>query len=201
MFRRRLSMTTLLLAAILALWSPTKAQDQSAAVAVVRATSSSTHEWGEPMGYVWFTPSPTGGTTVEAKIWGLEPNSRHGFHIHQWGDSTQRDARSAGGHYAPRGHEHGSPEAAEKHVGDLGNLVSDAHGKAHYRETLERLRIDGEFSILGRAIIIHKEPDTFGQPTGNAGSRIGCGVIGRTKPEGASLSPADVSLKKVDSKE
>lgn len=43
----------------------------------------------------------------------------------------------------------------------------------------------GEYSVLGRAIVVHAGQDDLGQggdaeslKTGNAGSRIGCGVIG-----------------------
>ncbi|XWX15616.1 superoxide dismutase family protein [Nannocystis pusilla] len=35
----------------------------------------------------------------------------------------------------------------------------------------------GDYSVLGRAIIVHEKPDDFGQPTGNAGARLACGII------------------------
>jgi superoxide dismutase, Cu-Zn family len=31
-------------------------------------------------------------------------------------------------------------------------------------------------------VIVHAKPDDFGQPVGNAGARIGCGVIGIANP-------------------
>ena len=32
--------------------------------------------------------------------------------------------------------------------------------------------------VLGRAIVVHANPDDYGtQPAGNAGARVGCGVI------------------------
>ena len=37
----------------------------------------------------------------------------------------------------------------------------------------------GAQSFLDRAVIIHGKRDDGGQPTGNAGPRIGCGVIKR----------------------
>jgi Cu-Zn family superoxide dismutase len=34
--------------------------------------------------------------------------------------------------------------------------------------------------IIGRAIIIHRDPDDFrSQPSGNAGAKIACGIISR----------------------
>ena len=35
--------------------------------------------------------------------------------------------------------------------------------------------------VLGRGVIVHAKPDDGGQPTGNAGARIGQGVIGLAK--------------------
>ncbi|MEW6160540.1 MAG: superoxide dismutase family protein [Verrucomicrobiota bacterium] len=32
--------------------------------------------------------------------------------------------------------------------------------------------------IIGRSVIVHAKPDDGGQPVGNAGARIACGVIG-----------------------
>ena len=35
--------------------------------------------------------------------------------------------------------------------------------------------------IVGRAIVIHEGPDSWGQPTGDAGARLGCGIIKRIR--------------------
>lgn len=119
---------------------------------------------------------------IVAEIQGLSPNAKHGFHIHQYGDCSALDGKSAGGHYNPTGTPHGLPPAAERHAGDLGNLQADAHGTAHYELTVDNIMIAGPHNpVLGRAIIIHGKEDDGGQPTGNAGPRIGCGVIGIAK--------------------
>ncbi len=124
-----------------------------------------------------------GGVKLTADIQGLAPDSRHGFHIHEFGDCSAADATSAGSHYDPAGTKHhGRPSDTAKHGGDMGNLQADNAGKAHLELLLDGVTISGEHSILGRAVIIHANPDDFSQPVGNAGGRIGCGVIGTTKP-------------------
>jgi Cu-Zn family superoxide dismutase len=121
---------------------------------------------------------------VLADIEGLAPGSKHGFHVHEFGDCSAPDATSAGSHYDPAGTKHhGSPSDQMKHPGDLGNIEADSAGKAHYEITIQGVTIDGATApILGRAVIVHANPDDFSQPVGNAGGRIGCGVIGIPKP-------------------
>lgn len=119
------------------------------------------------------------GIAVVANIENLEPNSRHGFHIHQYGDCTAPDATSAGGHYNPTQERHGGRQADERHVGDLGNLESNDRGIANLEYIDDKLTMDGAHTILGRGIIVHAGEDDYEtQPTGDAGGRIGCGVIG-----------------------
>jgi superoxide dismutase, Cu-Zn family len=39
------------------------------------------------------------------------------------------------------------------------------------------------FTILGRGVVVHaQEDDLESQPVGDAGARIGCGVIGVAEP-------------------
>ncbi len=121
---------------------------------------------------------------VIADLEGLAPSSKHGFHIHEFGDCSAPDATSAGSHFDAEGTKHhGRPDESMKHSGDLGNVESDATGNAHYEITVQGISIAGEHApILGRGVIVHAKPDDFGQPVGNAGGRIGCGVIGIMKP-------------------
>jgi Cu-Zn family superoxide dismutase len=85
---------------------------------------------------------------------------------------------SAGGHYNPEGKPHGLPTTEERHAGDLGNLTADASGHAHYEITVDNISLStGRNPVLGKAVIVHAKPDDGGQPTGNAGARLGCGVI------------------------
>jgi Cu-Zn family superoxide dismutase len=126
------------------------------------------------------------GTMVKviADLEGLTPGGKHGFHVHEFGDCTAPDATSAGSHYDAEGTKHhGRPEDTMKHSGDLGNIEADAGGKAHYEVTIQGVSIAGDHApIIGRGVIVHAKADDFGQPVGNAGGRIGCGVIGIMKP-------------------
>ena len=143
------------------------------AVAVVHSTAGNNAH-----GTVTFTQDGD-KVKVVAHIEGLTPGQKHAMHVHQFGDCSAPDAMSAGGHYNPEGHEHGLPEKGKRHAGDLGNLTADNDGKAHYEITVENISIAGvKNPIIGRSVIVHAKPDDGGQPVGNAGARIGCGVIG-----------------------
>jgi Cu-Zn family superoxide dismutase len=121
------------------------------------------------------------GLHIEAHIIGLTPGE-HGFHIHEFGNCACDDAVCAGGHFNPTKDIHGSPESKHRHVGDLGNLVANEEGIAEYKLVDTDSTLNGPHSILGRGLIIHAQPDDYTtQPTGNAGARIGCGVVGIAK--------------------
>lgn len=119
------------------------------------------------------------GVRVIAEINGLAPNSSHGFHIHQFGDCSALDGTSAGGHFNPQSQPHGGPDSDQRHVGDLGNITVDEDGFAQVDYVDMLLSFDGPNSILGRGVIVHAgEDDLQSQPTGDAGARLSCGVIG-----------------------
>ncbi len=133
-------------------------------------------------GRVTFLKVPD-GIKIIADIEGLTPG-KHGFHIHEYGDCSAPDGTSAGGHFNPEDVPHGAPVDAQPHVGDLGNLIADSEGRAHYEMTGDHLSFLGSHSIIGLSVIVHAgEDDLVSQPTGNAGSRVACGVIGIAKPE------------------
>ena len=114
---------------------------------------------------------------ITVSVKGAVPGT-HAVHIHEKGDCSAPDATSAGGHFNPGGHMHGAPDAKEHHAGDLGNMTVGADGSGSLMIQSSELSLEGSNSILGRAIIMHEKSDDFvTQPTGNAGGRIGCGVI------------------------
>jgi Cu-Zn family superoxide dismutase len=123
----------------------------------------------------------TGGVIIKGDIQGLTPG-KHGFHIHEYGDCSSIDGSSAGGHFNPMSMQHGAPTDKERHEGDMGNIVADASGNAHIEYIDSVIKLNGPDSIIGRGVVVHKgEDDLKSQPTGNAGPRVACGVIGITK--------------------
>ncbi|KAI4877488.1 hypothetical protein NFI96_015049 [Prochilodus magdalenae] len=120
---------------------------------------------------------------VTGKITGLAPGL-HGFHVHAYGDNTE-GCTSAGPHYNPHNQTHGGPNDKVRHVGDLGNVNADSSGVADINIEDKMLALNGEYSIIGRTMVIHEKVDDLGKggdeeslKTGNAGARQACGVIG-----------------------
>lgn len=122
-------------------------------------------------GTVEFAPLK-GGTLVTAEIKGL-PDSEQGFfafHIHENGDCSGIGFPSTGSHYNPNDREH------PLHAGDLPPLIS-CKGRAYLSVFTDRFCVK---DIVGRTVVIHNRPDDFRtQPSGNAGSKIACGIIQR----------------------
>ncbi len=151
------------------------AGDATKAIAVLHPTAGS-----NVSGTVTFTATAE-AVKVAADITGLTPG-KHGFHIHEFGDCSDPKAASAGGHFNPGHKQHGAPDASERHAGDLGNIEADASGKAHLELTDTVIKLSGSDSIIGRAVIVHEKADDLKTPpTGDAGGRLACGVIGLAK--------------------
>ncbi len=131
-------------------------------------------------GTVTFTQKG-GKVLVHAVVSGLAPGA-HGFHIHEKGDCSSGDGMSAGGHFNPMGKPHAHPTTADRHAGDMPMLQADATGNAALAVELDVITIgSGATDLVGRAVIVHKDPDDFKtQPTGNSGARLACGVIRRS---------------------
>jgi Cu-Zn family superoxide dismutase len=100
-------------------------------------------------------------------------------HIHDHGDCGGAGA-NAKGHWNPTNKKHGKWGSAEFHSGDIGNVILDASGKGKVTLETDLWSIGGDINtnILDKAIIVHSGTDDYtSQPAGNAGTRIGCGVI------------------------
>ncbi|KAF2538438.1 hypothetical protein F2Q68_00022495 [Brassica cretica] len=161
-------------------------------------------------GCLHFTQDTSGTTHVTGKISGLSPGF-HGFHIHSFGDTTNGCnstgwsfncpvtvhfefktisftvslQESNGPHFNPLNRVHGPPDEVERHAGDLGNIFAGPDGVAEISIKDKQIPLSGQYSILGRAVVVHGDPDDLGRgghklskSTGNAGARVGCGIIG-----------------------
>lgn len=124
--------------------------------------------------------------SIKGTIKNLTPGL-HGFHIHELGD-LRGGCKSTAGHYNPDGATHAGPTDVTHHVGDLGNIKADADGVANIDLCYDFVHTTGDQSVLGRAIVVHATTDDLGtvdndgsRATGNAGGRVGCGIIGLTR--------------------
>ena len=82
---------------------------------------------------------------------------------------------------------HDSPAGSERHVGDLGNVMTPVGSQetaVFIRDSLVSLDPESEAYVCGRAIVIHGGEDDLGGggdegslKTGNAGPRVACGII------------------------
>lgn len=141
-------------------------------------------------GVIRFTRSGD-AVRIQGTVTGLTPGE-HGFHIHAKGDCSAPDATSAGDHFNPLGHPHGGPDdpPEQRHLGDFGNITADDSGEAQVNLDAPGLRMSGPNSIIGKAVIVHAARDDLeSQPSGNAGARVGCGVIQPVDTAGPSTAP------------
>eukprot|EP00736_Rhodelphis_marinus_P012718 Rmarinus@m.8541 len=138
-------------------------------------------------GSVVFDQTAEGNPTViQYKFVGLTPGE-HGFHIHAYGDLSN-GCLSAGPHYNPFRKDHGGPSDPERHAGDLGNITASEAGEAEGSFEDLQVKLIGPHSIIGRAVVVHADPDDLGKgneedsrTTGHAGARVMCGVVGMTE--------------------
>jgi Cu-Zn family superoxide dismutase len=110
------------------------------------------------------------------------PDKVVAVHIHEKGNCGEM-GQAAGGHWNPSGKMHGKWGSNSFHSGDIGNVTLDANGNGHLEMETDMWSIGGDpkTNILNRSIVVHNGTDDFvSQPSGNAGGRIGCGIIRQT---------------------
>ena len=146
------------------------------------AVLEGTKEGSDLSGRVTLTDTPE-GLKISADFENVPPG-KHGFHIHETG-SCAEGGNAAGGHYNPDGVPHGllTKDGFEHaHAGDFGNVEIGPDRTGRFEAVLHGLTLEGgKYNVAGRAFILHEKADDFGQPTGNAGGRIGCGKIELTE--------------------
>lgn len=99
------------------------------------------------------------------------------------GSGDDISCSSTGGHWNPEENNHGSNLDAQRHIGDLGNILADGDGFAE-GTLLARVPLNGSLSVAGLAVVVHEGTDDLGlggdagsRAVGNAGARPGCGTI------------------------
>ncbi len=112
------------------------------------------------------------GVRVHGRFEGF-PEGMHAYHVHVSGDCRADDYSSAGPHYV---FDPPAPENAPI-VGNLGEFSADPSGVVMTDTVIAA--IDELEDLIGRAVVVHAQGNNLNPPpTGNAGSRIACGVIG-----------------------
>lgn len=112
--------------------------------------------------------------TIPAKA-----NKSVAVHLHEHGDCGDM-GKEAHGHWNPTNKQHGKWGSSSFHSGDIGNVELDGQGKGSLTLETDLWTIGGDSTtnILNKAVIVHGGVDDYvSQPSGNAGGRIGCGVI------------------------
>lgn len=121
-----------------------------------------------PHGIINFTEDLVGkSVVVDIDMRGFTQGV-YALHVHENGNIN-----NLGGHYNPHGSLHG--DIGRGHVGDLGNVVADEHGNIRQKIVSRDLKLNGPYSIYGRAIVIRDEPDDFEK--GENGSVAAVAVI------------------------
>lgn len=145
------------------------------AVAVLRPTSGS-----QVQGLVLFRET-NDGLRVFTTVTGL-PDGVHAYHVHVFGDCSAPDASSAGPHFHFTGSSFSKEEA--EITGNLGEIFAAAGKSPTHQARIARATLQGGYSLIGRAVIIHaRGNDPKHPPDGDAGDRLACGVIGIGNPQ------------------
>ncbi len=119
-----------------------------------------------------------GGVHVAGELKGV-PNGEHGFHIHETGACDAAGKfESAGAHFEPGDHKHGSENPEGPHAGDLMNVTANDDGVAMVDLHNANVTIEQLMDADGAALVLHDGPDDYKtDPSGNSGDRFACGVI------------------------
>ncbi len=125
-----------------------------------------------------------GGASLKIQASGL-PHGVHGIHVHGVGRCDTPDFKSAGGHWNPTSHQHGTMNPMGPHGGDLPNVSVAANGVLVATVAVPGADITGPGALLdsdGAALVIHAGPDDYKtDPSGNSGDRIACAVLQPTQ--------------------
>ena len=151
-----------------------------------RATAELKDKDGKTVGRALFRER-SDGVLVRTEVKGLTPGL-HAVHVHAVGKCEGPGFISAGGHFNPRGRKHGLKSPDGPHAGDLPNMLVTKDGSGRFEAKTDAFTLKGGAASLfdsdGSALVIHAGVDDYmTDPTGNAGSRLGLGVVGIAKEQ------------------
>ena len=134
---------------------------------------------GKSIAMVLLSETPH-GVLVRANFMGA-PSGVHAFHVHTTG-TCEAPFTSAGGHFNPDARQHGAMNDMGMHAGDMPNVVIPADGNLSVDVLIPNVTLqagpNGLFKAGGTALMLHGGADDYkGDPAGNAGPRIACGVV------------------------
>jgi Cu-Zn family superoxide dismutase len=171
---------TFLLLAVLLLSAPAEAALKAKAVA--RLTDLE----GKPVGTAQFDALGH-GVLITFDLQGLSPGP-HAIHLHASGNCDAKSGFTAAGPILSLtpGKQHGYLAEGGPEAGDLPNQFAGADGRLHASVVVSSFTIgNGKRSIFdkdGVAVVVDQRGDDYRtQPLGNAGNRIACGVVARTR--------------------
>lgn len=156
--------------------------DATAAKSQLNHTISATD--GTALGTLLLEDLGAKGTKITVTVDGISPGL-HAMHFHQTGKCDAPDFKSSGGHYNPEGSSHGHKTQDGPHAGDMMNVNVASDRTGTFIVTNEQVSINGDHGLPalldadGTALILHAGADDYqSQPSGAAGARIGCAIVG-----------------------
>lgn len=160
--------------------SPSGTDNTSSVRAYAQISNTKSDTTGS--GTAEFTQQPDGKIALSLTVnFPVKANQSVAVHLHEHG-ACGDGGKEAHGHWNPTKEPHGKWGEGAFHSGDIGNVQLDDKGTGSITLSSDRWSIGGDekTNILNKAVIVHSGVDDYKtQPTGNAGSRIGCGVIMR----------------------
>lgn len=176
MLTRSLVAATLALPLATSALAETHAGDKNGAGYLARVEKAD----GNLLNTVSVAPTASGMMLVEIDLTGMPPGV-HAVHLHETGDCSAPDFKSAGGHIAGD-RTHGVETATGPHPGDLPNVHVGESGRLSATQFNGLLTGAHLSDADGAAFVVHSGADDYeSQPAGDAGARIACGVF---EPEG-----------------
>ncbi len=140
---------------------------------------------GETLGTIKLSETAA-GVLLTIDLEGLQADGKQAIHFHETG-KCEAPFKTAGGHYNPTDSAHGMKHPEGHHAGDMPNLKPDEDGVIKTQILNRKVTLAGNndeeratlFDEDGTAIIIHQGADDhMSQPSGAAGARVACGVVG-----------------------